>query len=159
MSKRRHLAIVLVLITGLVGPAQALAVQIKTSLTAVEADMMCVVCHEPLAVAQSPQADSERAYIQVLILRGETKAQIEREMVAQYGPSVLAKPPARGFSLSLYILPPALVVIGLLILAVTLPRWRRRTKAADPPGGSSSTLALSPGEARRLDDELSRYRG
>jgi cytochrome c-type biogenesis protein CcmH len=159
MSRRRRLAVALVLIAGLVGPAQALAVQIRTSLTAVEADMMCVVCHEPLAVAQSPQADSERAYIQMLIQRGETKAQIEREMVAQYGPAVLAKPPASGFSLSLYILPPALVIIGLVILAVTLPRWRRRTKAASPPGAGSSALALSPGESQRLDDELSRYRG
>jgi cytochrome c-type biogenesis protein CcmH len=141
-------------------PTAGLAVQIRTSLTAVEADVMCVACHEPLAVAQSPQADSERAYIQMLIQRGETKAQIERDLVAQYGPSVLGRPPARGFSLSLYILPPALVAIGLVILIVTLPRWRRRTAAARAAGGTPGTeLALTPGEAQRLEDELSRYGG
>jgi cytochrome c-type biogenesis protein CcmH/NrfF len=118
-----------------------------------------VACHEPLAVAQSPQAASERSYIQSLIQQGETKAQIERELVAQYGPSVLGKPPARGFSLSLYILPPALVIIGLVILAFTLPRWRRRTAAARAAAGTSPALALSPGEAKRVDDELSRYGG
>jgi cytochrome c-type biogenesis protein CcmH len=141
-------------------PGSALAVQARTSLTAVEGDLMCVVCHEPLAVAQSPQAYSERAYVQMLIQQGETRAQIDRNMVAQYGPAVLAKPPAHGFSLSLYILPPALVALGLAILVVTLPRWRRRTAAARGSSpASSAVLALSPDESQRLDDELSRYGG
>jgi cytochrome c-type biogenesis protein CcmH len=157
---RRRLSALLV-VTGLLAlPAAALAVQIRTSLTAVEADVMCVECHEPLAVAQSPQANSERAYIQTLIGRGETRSQIERELVVQYGPSVLGKPPARGFSLSLYVLPPALVALGLVILAVTLPRWRRRTAAARlAASGASSALALSPGETQRVEDELRRYGG
>jgi cytochrome c-type biogenesis protein CcmH len=154
----RYLARASALLIALALPTTATAVQIRTSLTAVEGDLMCVVCHEPLAVAQSPQADSERAYIQMLILRGETRSQIDRNMVAQYGPSVLARPPARGFALSLYILPPALVALGLLILAITLPRWRRRA-AARASGGSAPALALSPGEAQRLDDELGRYDG
>jgi cytochrome c-type biogenesis protein CcmH len=160
MTDRRVRAAVLTVLMALVLPATGLAVQIRTSLTAVEGDVMCVACHEPLAVSQSPQAESERSYIQALIQRGETKTQIERELVAQYGPSVLAKPPARGFSLSLYILPPALVLIGLVILAITLPRWRRRTAAASAaPGGADSALVLTPGETERLDDELSRYGG
>lgn len=120
---------------------------------------MCVVCHEPLAVAQSPQADAERAYILMLIHRGETKAQIERQLVAQYGSSVLGKPPAQGFSLLLYVLPPVLVAIGLAILAFTLPRWRRRATARAGTAAAMPTLALSSGEAERLEDELSRYPG
>jgi cytochrome c-type biogenesis protein CcmH/NrfF len=139
-------------------PAAAGAAVARTSLTDVEADVMCVACHEPLAVAQSPQADSERAYILRLVRRGETKTQIERDLVAQYGPSVLGRPPAHGFSLALYILPPALVAIGLAVLAFTLPRWRRRAaarSASSPP----PALALTQGEAQRLDDELSRYPG
>jgi cytochrome c-type biogenesis protein CcmH len=137
-------------------PAAAGAAVARTSLTDVEADVMCVACHEPLAVAQSPQADSERAYILRLVRRGETKTQIERDLVAQYGPSVLGRPPAHGFSLALYILPPALVAIGLAVLAFTLPRWRRRAAARS---ASSPPLALTQGEAQRLDDELSRYPG
>lgn len=160
MRLRRGVASLLVLLAALCLPAAGLAVQIRTSLTAVEADVMCVACHEPLAVAQSPQAASERSFIQMLIQRGETKPQIERQLVAQYGPSVLGRPPAQGFSLSLYILPPALVAIGLVILVVTLPRWRRRTAAARAASaGTGVPLALSPGETQRLDDELSRYGG
>ena len=54
---------------------------------------MCVVCKTPLAVSQSPQADGERTFISGLIAKGETKAQIVKAMVAQYGPAVLALPP------------------------------------------------------------------
>lgn len=156
----RRAARVLAALVVLALPGSALAAQIRTSLTAVEGDLMCVVCHEPLAVAQSPQAASERAYVQMLIGQGDTRAQIDRQMVAQYGPAVLAKPPARGFSLSLYILPPALVAVGLVILMVTLPRWRRRTAAArETSPAQGAALALRPGEAQRLDDELTRYGG
>jgi cytochrome c-type biogenesis protein CcmH len=158
---RRPLAALLIAITALALPGAALAVTIRASLTDVEADVMCVVCHEPLAVAQSPQADSERAYILMLIHRGQTKAQIERQLVAQYGPSVLGKPPAHGFSVLLYVLPPVLVAIGVAILAFTLPRWRRRAAARAAASGTaiSPALALSPGETQRLDDELRRYSG
>lgn len=159
MRARRALAALLAVAAGLALPGGVLAVTIRASLTDIEADVMCVVCHEPLAVAQSPQADAERAYILMLIHRGETKAQIERQLVAQYGPSVLGKPPAHGFSLLLYVLPPVLVAIGLAILAFTLPRWRRRAAARAGASPAAPTLALSTGEAQRLEDELSRYPG
>ncbi len=156
----RKLAALTALLAMLGLPAAALAVRARTSLTAVEADAMCVVCGESLAVAQSPQADSERAYIVMLINRGDTKPQILRELVAQYGPAVLAKPPASGFSLSLYVLPPALVAAGLLILALTLPRWRARTRRrAATAAMPAAALALNPADAQRLEDELSRYDG
>jgi cytochrome c-type biogenesis protein CcmH len=158
---RRRLAALVAAMTVLALPAGALAITIRASLTDIEADVMCVVCHEPLAVAQSPQADAERAFILMLIHRGETKVEIERQLVAQYGPSVLGKPPAHGFSLLLYILPPVLVAIGVAILAFALPRWRRRAAARAAASGPaiSPALALSPGEAQRVDDELRQYGG
>jgi cytochrome c-type biogenesis protein CcmH len=156
MRARRLL---IALLIPLAIPAAAGAIQIRASLTQIEGDVMCLACHESLAVAQSPQADSERAYIVSLIQKGETKAQIEHQLVLQYGPDILAKPPAHGFALSLYILPPALVVLGLLTLALTLPRWRRRAASRASAGATAPTVALSPGEARRLDEELSRYGG
>jgi cytochrome c-type biogenesis protein CcmH/NrfF len=115
---------------------------------------MCTVCNEPLAVAQSPEADKERHFINGLIARGYTKHQIEQALVAQYGPSVLALPPAHGFNLTVYILPPAIVVAGLAGLAFALPRWRRRTRAAR---GAKPAPPLDPAEAHRLDEDLARH--
>jgi cytochrome c-type biogenesis protein CcmH len=135
-------------------PPGALGATVTTSasLTDIENDVMCVACHESLAISQSPQANAERNFIRGLIAQGETKAQIERRLVAEYGPAVLARPPAHGFNLTVYILPPALVIAGLATLAVALPRWRRRTRAPLAAGP-----VLSAADARRLDEDLARH--
>jgi cytochrome c-type biogenesis protein CcmH len=125
------------------------------SFTEIQSDLMCVSCHEPLAVAQSQQAFSERSFIRQLISQGQTKRQIEQQMVANYGPAVLAKPPASGFNLVIYVLPPVLLAIGAAALLVTIPRWRRRSR---DPGATEfgAGPALDPEDARRLDDDLAR---
>jgi cytochrome c-type biogenesis protein CcmH len=130
----------------------------RASLTDIESDVMCTSCREPLQVAQSPQADSERAYIRALIAQGETKSQILQNLVNQYGPAVLGKPPAHGFNLTVYLIPLAILAVGAGILAFALPRWRRRTRAAarEPTGPVG---ALDPADAQRLDQELSQFRG
>jgi cytochrome c-type biogenesis protein CcmH len=134
----------------------------KTSLSDVEDEVMCPSCHEPLALAQSPQAISERNFIRTLIAQGMTKAQIKQALVAQYGTSVLAQPPAHGFNLTVYVLPPALLIAGVVLLIVLLPRWRARTRAGDEAAAAAAasetgTPALTADDARRLDEDLARY--
>jgi len=156
----RRFTLFAVVAACVVSPAAALAASQcpRASLTDVENDVMCTSCREPLAVAQAPQADSERSYIRGLIAQCMTKHQIEQNLVAQYGEAVLGKPPASGLNLTVYILPPAILVAGLAILAVTLPRWRRRTRAAPAPP-SKYSAALDPAEAARLEEDLSQFRG
>jgi cytochrome c-type biogenesis protein CcmH len=149
---RRAVGIVAALALG--APTLAVAAAPRASLTDIENDVMCVVCNEPLAVSQSPQADRERAFINNLISKGENKHQIEQALVVQYGPSVLALPPAHGFNLTVYVLPPAIVLLGLAGLAFALPRWRRRTRAA---AERAPVPALDPGDAHRLDEDLARH--
>jgi cytochrome c-type biogenesis protein CcmH len=136
------------------GPAGASAGP-RASLTDIENDVMCTICHTPLAVSQSPEADRERAFISNLIAKGYTKPQIENELVAQYGPSVLALPPAHGFNLTVYILPPAIVLLGVAGLIWALPRWRRRTRAA--AAARSPAPTLDPVDAERLDQDLANH--
>ena len=152
------LALAIVIATAATAATAVAAPQPRASLTDIEQDVMCVSCHEPLALAQSPQADSERAFISALIAKGETKAQIENQLETQYGPSVLGKPPAHGFNLTVYVLPPAIVLLGLATLAIALPRWRRRaraSKASPVPGAPPPSEA----DARRLEEDLASYRG
>jgi cytochrome c-type biogenesis protein CcmH len=128
------------------------------TVTELEPNYMCTVCHEPLNASQSPEAAQERAVIGSLIAQGDTAAQIETAMVAQYGPAVLAVPSASGFNAVLYILPPVVLLAALGSLAVLLPRWRRRGRAAEAlavPGAS----ALDSADAERLEEELARYDG
>jgi cytochrome c-type biogenesis protein CcmH len=135
-------------------PASALAVKQRTSMQAVLPYVMCVTCKIPLSNAQSAQADDERAYIQELIDRGYTLAQIKRALVAQYGTAVLALPPAQGFDLTVYVAPVVVFVAMLATLAVLLPRWRRNRRGP-PPGGGAGPLSAQ--DAARLDAELARY--
>ncbi len=140
--------------------AAATATTPRANLTDVENDVMCPSCREPLALAQSPQAYAERNFIRTLIAQGLTKHQIEQALVGQYGTAVLAKPPAHGFNLTVYVLPPALLLLGLGVLALTLPRWRRRARAdAAATGAQPPDPALRPGEARRLEEDLARFDG
>jgi cytochrome c-type biogenesis protein CcmH len=135
--------------------ASSAAAGSRPSLPAIERQVMCVTCKIPLDVAQSPQADRERAYIQGLIDRGQTEAEIKRTLVAQYGPSVLALPSAHGFGLAAYLVPLAAVLALLGALALLLPRWRRRARIPDGP--DAPRPALSSGDAARLDADLARF--
>ena len=123
------LAVALILMT-VAAPALGAATKARASLTQIENDVMCVACHESLTVAQSPESFSERAYIRTLIAQGETKSQILRNLVTQYGPAVLALPPAQGFSLLVYVIPPVLLALGIATLVMTIPKWRRRSRLA-----------------------------
>ncbi|MDQ6746328.1 MAG: cytochrome c-type biogenesis protein CcmH, partial [Actinomycetota bacterium] len=145
-----------VLVTALLLAAPAPAAVPRASLTDIENDVMCVSCREPLALAQSPQALAERAYVRTLVAQGLTKTQIERALVVQYGVAVLGRPPAQGFNLTVYILPPALLLAGLCTLAVALPRWRRRAKATTADAAPDGPK-LSEVEAQRLEQDLARF--
>ena len=119
-------------------------------------DVMCVVCHEPLSVAQSPEAFQERDYIRQLIAQGKTRKVIENDLVQQYGPAVLARPPAHGVNLLVYIVPPLVLILGIAIIAVFIPRWRRRARQTDP-SPPQSAAALDAADAQRLNDDLGRF--
>jgi cytochrome c-type biogenesis protein CcmH len=116
-----------------------------------------VTCKIPLDVAQSQQADRERAYIQGLIDDGEDEAEVKRSLVGQYGPTVLGLPGTSGFDLTAYLVPIAVVLALLIVLAMLLPRWRRRARAVATAGGSVSAATLSPSDSARLDSDLARF--
>ena len=158
---RRRLGLILVCLGLSVAPAATAApIAPRASLTDIESEVMCVTCGVPLSIADSPAADSERAYIRQLIAQGETATQIKRALVAQLGPEVLALPQSRGFNLAVYIVPVALIVVLAAMLAVALPRWRRRGRP--PPGDSPPDAGadeLTDADAARLDADLARYAG
>jgi len=132
----------------------AVAAQPRASFNDVEDEVMCDTCNVPLNVADSQRADQERAVIRKLIAQGLTKQQIKDRLAAQYGPGILATPQDSGFSLAVWWVPVAVVVALLALIALLLPRWRKRQP---PDDADDAGPDLSPAEAKRLEQDLARY--
>jgi cytochrome c-type biogenesis protein CcmH len=136
-------------------PLAAAATPHRTSLTAIEYEVMCPICGTLLALSDSPQAQREKVFIANLIAAGKTKQQVKDTLVAEYGDSVLALPQGSGFDLSAYLVPVIGFVIAVIALAIGVIRWRR---AAQPPGsGPPAASGPSGDDAKRLDADLARY--
>lgn len=56
---------------------------------------------------------------------GESETEIIQFFVAQYGESVLASPPKRGFNLAAWILPFVAIIAGGVIVYTTVRNWVR----------------------------------
>jgi cytochrome c-type biogenesis protein CcmH len=142
-----RILVAVLLVLGLTAAAEP-----KASLPDIEDEVMCVECRTALNVSQSPVADQERAFIREKIAQGLTKDQIKAALVDAYGPDVLGEPEAKGFDLSAWIVPGALVAAAALGVALLARRWRRG--AATAP---ADTPELDPDDARRLDAELAAF--
>jgi cytochrome c-type biogenesis protein CcmH len=149
------LLLAVLLLATAIPAAQAQAASPRASLPEIERQVMCVTCKIPLNVAQSPQADRERAFIQGLIDKGADEAAIKHALVGQYGPTVLALPSDNGFDATAYLVPLAACLALLAALAVLLPRWRRRARAQALSTGAAPTLSAADSE--RLDADLRRF--
>jgi cytochrome c-type biogenesis protein CcmH len=153
---RRVLAAALLLALAAAGSAGAS--EQHPTLAELEGELICPTCHEPLALSTSPIADRMRAFIRERIAAGDTKSEIKASLVDQFGESVLAAPPKRGFNLLAWLLP--LVGLGLaaIVLAALVRRWssgRAEPAATDPSGNGRAPL--DPELERRLDEELARF--
>ncbi|HEX5527276.1 MAG TPA: cytochrome c-type biogenesis protein CcmH [Solirubrobacterales bacterium] len=149
---KARVALLAVAIAALLAPV-ATATQ-RASLTEIEKQVMCPVCGTLLQLAESPQAQREKAFIRRLIAAGKTEAQIKDALVAEYGNEVLALPKGSGFSLSAYVVPIVAFILAVVALAVGVLRWRRSGKG----GGTAAPTDAPRGEdAERLDADLARY--
>jgi cytochrome c-type biogenesis protein CcmH len=155
-SRLVAILLTLAMLGGAASPTVAAAAQVRERATVEQMynDLMCVLCHESLAVAQSAESYQERAYVRHFVAQGLTVKQIEGRMVGLYGTGVLAQPPKHGFSLLVYVIPPVVVLAGILLLLYTVPRWRRTAAAARVAPGAGDGAAISEQESQRLDQEL-----
>lgn len=149
---RARLALTVLAMVAVLAPAAA--AEQRASLIEIEKQVMCPVCGTLLQLAESPQAQREKAFIRRLIAAGKTEAQIKDALVAEYGNEVLALPKGSGFSLSAYVVPIVAFIIAIGALAIGVLRWRRSGK----DGGTAAPTGAPRGEdAERLDADLARY--
>jgi len=148
--RRRLLSLPLVAVVAvalLPGVAAALSVN------DVAREVRCPTCNTPLDVSNAPVAQDMKQYIAVRIDQGWTKDQIVDGLVDEFGSGVLATPPKSGFDLVAWIVPAVAVALGLLAIPIIARAWTRRSRAPATP------RPPTPEEARRLEEELRRFRG
>jgi len=159
MSDTRLRLIAVVAGLALALPASAGAMGVapapQASLPTIERQVMCVTCKIPLNVAESPQASRERVFIRGLIAQGRSEAQIKSALVAEYGSAVLALPRAKGFDATAYIVPAAVVLALIGLLAMLLPGWRRRARQQQERDDQAPRLNAS--DAARLQADIERF--
>jgi cytochrome c-type biogenesis protein CcmH len=112
---------------------------------ALSQDLRCLVCqNESIDDSGAPLAHDIRVLVRERIKAGDTDKEVIDFLVARYGEFVLLKPPLSWHTAALWGLPPAILLIGIVVMVVMA---RRRT--ALPASG-----VLTPAEEARVEELL-----
>jgi cytochrome c-type biogenesis protein CcmH len=79
--------------------------------------------------AGCPSLGEEREQLAAGLTRGDSDSLILQAFVAKYGPTVLAAPTTTGFNVVAWIMPFAVLLLGLAGTALLVRKWRLRTVA------------------------------
>ena len=118
-----------------------------------EGEVICPTCHTTLDQSDAPIAQRMKMFISARIKAGDTKSEIERKLVAQFGPQVLAEPSKHGFDLLAWLLPLFALLGGAVEVGIAAWRWSRAREPALP----APPAPPDPELERRVDEELARF--
>jgi cytochrome c-type biogenesis protein CcmH len=147
----------LAVIVGTLALASPAAAACPT-LADLEGKLICPTCKTTLDQSDAPVARQIKAYVQRRVDACASEQQIKDELVAEYGPAVLAAPPRKGFHWLAWLLPLAGLLAGAAVVSTLVWRWSR-ARAVPAPAADSNGRGLDPELERRLDQELARFDG
>ncbi|MEJ8568532.1 cytochrome c-type biogenesis protein [Elongatibacter sediminis] len=102
-------------------------------------ELRCLVCqNQNLADSDAPLAHDLRQEIHEMLMAGHSDDEIKGFLVDRYGDFVLYRPPVKGNTLLLWLMPGVLLVIGALTLFTAVRRRAQvpESDTAPPPSGS-----------------------
>ena len=112
---------------------------------ALSKELRCMVCqNQSIDDSEAPLAHDLRVLVRERLKAGDSDSQVIDFLVARYGEFVLLKPRLSWHTALLWGLPPAVVVFGILAIAIVV--WRRRTAAT----AALEAANLNAAEERRL---------
>jgi cytochrome c-type biogenesis protein CcmH len=121
-----------------------------------EDELICPTCKTTLDQSDAPVARQIKGLVARRVAQCASKQQIKDELVADFGPSVLAAPPREGFHWLAWLLPLAGVLAAAGVISALVWRWSRSHPDAALVD-SNGRLPLDPELEHRLDRELARY--
>jgi cytochrome c-type biogenesis protein CcmH len=138
---KRVFLLVLIVLFSLAAPAWS-AVQPNEMLRdpALEArartlsqQLRCMVCqNESIDDSDAPLAHDLRVLVRERLQAGDSDTQVLDFLVARYGEFVLLKPRLSWRTAMLWVLPPALLLIGIALLVLAATRGRERLQESNP---------------------------
>lgn len=120
-----------------------------------EGELICPTCKTTLDQSDAPVARRMKALIARRVADCASEKQIKDELVADFGPAVLAAPPREGFHWLAWVLPPVGLLAAAGVISVLVWRWSRSRHEAG--ADANGRVPLDPELERRLDRELARY--
>jgi cytochrome c-type biogenesis protein CcmH len=143
----------LMLLTTLLMPSLAWAVEPNEMLSdpvleararALSKELRCMVCqNESIDDSGAPLAHDLRVLVRERIKAGDSDQQVLDFLVARYGEFVLLRPRLSWHTVALWGLPPAVLLVGAVVILIDLRR-RRMAQAEE------EKTNLSPDEEARL---------
>ncbi len=122
--------------------------------------LLCVCgCNQGLVVCNHVGCTTSHAMLKEIddrIARGDSDDLILQSFVQEYGMTVLAEPPAKGFNWVAWVIPVLVPLIALYIVWEVVRRWRRRAALAPAGGGpqvSAELLDRARHESQKESDE------
>ncbi len=116
---------------------------------AISKQLRCMVCqNESIDESQAPLARDLRVLVRQRIMAGDSDTQIINFLVSRYGEFILLKPPLSWHTLALWGAPPALLILGILMIVVV----ERRRATGQPALGAATRLSAA--EEARLSEIL-----
>jgi cytochrome c-type biogenesis protein CcmH len=129
--------------------------ELEREARAIETMLIAPCCFsQQVSVHQSPAAEELRQDIRRRLAAGETRRQILDAYEKRYGTRVLAEPPARGFSVALYVIPPLLFLASIALVVMLVRRFTSPGDVASGAGGESRAPGAAAQYEPRLDEEL-----
>ena len=120
--------------SGALGSGRGRTASLYQRALQVAGEYRCPVCQgETAAASDAPQAVEMKSLIQGWLREGRSPAQIRSYLVADYGVSILEKPPASGLGALLWVLPGVAVALGVAGLGFGFSRWRRLASTGPRP--------------------------
>lgn len=156
----RSLVVALCALVLCAAPAQAAPEDVANRLSGEIMSPYCpgVTLHD----CPSKEADALRERIRDWAAAGWSDDRIMNELVAQYGESIRALPPADGGGITAWVIPGLVAIVGAGFAGVLARRWtraRERDRADEELAVRRELREVTPEQRARLAAELAAQRG
>lgn len=124
---------------------------------AIAKELFCPVCENtPLDVCPTEACKQWRDLIRLKLAEGWTESQIKQYFVDQYGARVLSEPPRQGWYWLIYLIPVALLLAGVYILARAYQSMRATVTVERASIEEAKQASAVPDNEylRRVEEEL-----